>query len=106
MPLQLAEPAIRADCEGLLGRAWQSIATNIQEEVKQRQASTALKALYDEIKTEDNKQHKAGSKQHTVSATVNVEPTGDQEEERSVDKRIPSQSVHSEEDKQEKVCPT
>lgn len=45
---QLAEPAILAECEGLSGRAWLSMAANSRQEAVRRQASAAFRALYDE----------------------------------------------------------
>lgn len=111
-PLQLAEPAIRADCEGLLGRAWRSTAMKIEQGAKHRQASTGFKALYDEEKKEVNGRHIADSQQETFLATVSVETTGKEEEEETeeeenaVGRRSSSRSIHGEENEQDKVCAT
>ncbi|CAM9371805.1 unnamed protein product [Ectocarpus fasciculatus] len=43
---QLAEAAMQAECEGLCGRAWQSVAAKNRREIKYRHASTAFEALY------------------------------------------------------------
>ncbi|CAM9325930.1 unnamed protein product, partial [Ectocarpus sp. 12 AP-2014] len=43
---QIAEPAMQAECEGLCGRAWQSVAAKKRREVEFRKASTAFEALY------------------------------------------------------------
>ena len=48
VPFQLAELAIRAECEGLSGRAWLSVANKKRQEAVQRRASAAFRALYDE----------------------------------------------------------
>lgn len=108
-PLQLGEPAIRADCQGLLGRAWRSIAMKMEQEAKHRQASTAFKALYDEKKTDDNKRPIEDRQQKKLLATVSVETTGKEEEgegESAVGRRSSSRSIHNEETEQDKVCAT
>ena len=48
VPFQLAELAIRAECEGLSGRAWLSVANKKRQEAVQRRAPAAFRALYDE----------------------------------------------------------
>eukprot|EP00903_Cladosiphon_okamuranus_P019584 g18012.t1 len=54
---QLAAPAIRAETEGLMGRAWRGIAAKIGQEARRRQASMAFDALreIDERHDEDKK---------------------------------------------------
>lgn len=54
--LQLAEPAMQAECEGLCGRAWQSVAAKKRREVKYRKASTAFEALYGQPEDDNNEQ--------------------------------------------------
>lgn len=63
MLLQLAEPAIRAESEGLLGHAWRGVAAKVGQETKRRQASTAFAALYDEQQPERAEPHDEDSKQ-------------------------------------------
>ena len=63
MLLQLAEPAIRAESEGLLGHAWRGVAAKVGQETKRRQASTAFAALYDERQPERAEPHDEDSKQ-------------------------------------------
>ncbi|CAM9492938.1 unnamed protein product, partial [Ectocarpus sp. 4 AP-2014] len=53
---QVTEPAMQAECEGLCGRAWQSVAAKKRREVKYRKASTAFEALYGHREDDNNEQ--------------------------------------------------
>ncbi|CAM9190700.1 unnamed protein product, partial [Ectocarpus sp. 12 AP-2014] len=53
---QIAEPAMQAECEGLCGRAWQSVAAKKRREVEYRKASTAFEALYGHQEDDNNEQ--------------------------------------------------
>ncbi|CAM9304338.1 unnamed protein product [Ectocarpus sp. 8 AP-2014] len=47
---------MQAECEGLCGRAWQSVAAKKRREVKYRKASTAFEALYGHQEDDNNEQ--------------------------------------------------
>lgn len=47
---------MQAECEGLCGRAWQSMAAKKRREVKYRNASTAFEALYGQPEDDNNEQ--------------------------------------------------
>eukprot|EP00752_Nemacystus_decipiens_P002249 g2131.t1 len=51
--VRLAKPAIRAESEGLLGRAWRGVAAKAGQAAERRRASTAFAALYKEQQSEE-----------------------------------------------------
>lgn len=66
----MAEPAIRAESEGLLGRAWRGIAAKNGQDVKRRQTAIAFAVLYDEQQTESKEQCDEDNTQSTDSTRL------------------------------------
>lgn len=85
---------MRAESEGLLGRAWLGIAAKIGHEAKRRQAAMAFDALYDKQQTE-------GEERQDEDDNQSKSRTGGTEQHKEHSKRI--QGAENKHDKAERT---
>lgn len=73
---QLSEPAVRAESEGILGRAWRSVASEALKERKRREDTIVFAALSDPDKAEGGEVMKDCPKRKEIAAGVKDNAVG------------------------------